>query len=249
MSQANSNNRTAVNNGSGPWARNLAIWAGCAFLWFVLDRVTKAYFDGFSVGQVVGLNLQGVLQFSLVHNVGVAWGALAGQVPVISIVTAFMCVAIAVFAVYWARSAGKLEMLALGLLFAGGIGNLFDRVAYGYVVDFITPLFISFPTFNVADIGVTCGIALLAIVWVVQIVRESMANKADSATGEAGTLVGHTAAEQNATPSEADFSASNSAPDLLSDTSSSNSSDAKPAAAFAPQANKEPNEDLNKGRE
>lgn len=249
MSQANSNNGAAACIGSSPWARNLAIWAGCAFLWFMLDRATKAYFDGFSVGQVVGLNLQGVLQFSLVHNVGVAWGALAGQVPVISIVTALMCVAIAAFTIFWARNAGKLEMLALGLLFAGGIGNLFDRVAYGYVVDFITPLFISFPTFNVADIGVTCGIALLAIVWVAQMVRESRPNRAEFATGEACAPTGYTTAEPNAAPSEADSSSSNSATDLLSDISSFNSSGAKPAAASVLQTNEEPNEDPRKGRE
>ena len=43
-------------------------------------------------------------------------------------------------------------------------------------MDFITPLFIDFPTFNVADIGVTCGIALLAACWIVQILREGKQN-------------------------------------------------------------------------
>ena len=39
-------------------------------------------------------------------------------------------------------------------------GNAFDRFTLGYVVDFIEPVFIDFPVFNVADIGVTCGFVL-----------------------------------------------------------------------------------------
>ena len=41
---------------------------------------------------------------------------------------------------------------------AGGLGNAYDRFFTGYVVDFINVTFMDFPVFNVADIGVTCGI-------------------------------------------------------------------------------------------
>ncbi len=168
----------AAQAGGTAFKRNLALWGGCAFLWFVLDRVTKAVIDGsYSVGDVVVGSIGGLLQFNLVHNRGVAWGAFSGAIPVISIVTALMCVVIAAFAVYCAKHYGKLEAVALGLLFAGGIGNLFDRIVYGYVVDFITPLFIDFPTFNVADIGVTCGIALLFIALIAQMAKEAKADR------------------------------------------------------------------------
>ena len=46
---------------------------------------------------------------------------------------------------------------------AGGIGNAIDRFTLGFVVDFIEPTFIDFPIFNVADIGVTCGIILFIV--------------------------------------------------------------------------------------
>ena len=49
------------------------------------------------------------------------------------------------------------------LLVAGGLGNAFDRFALGYVVDFIEPVFIDFPVFNVADVGVTCGFVLFLV--------------------------------------------------------------------------------------
>lgn len=173
MTNVSQNDSGAAKHGGTRFARNLAIWVGCAFLWCVIDRATKVFFDAnFRVGQVAVPDVLGILQLNLVHNKGVAWGAFAGNVPIIAIITALMCVGIAIFAVYWARRSSAVEMIGLGLLFAGGIGNLYDRIFQGYVVDFITPLFIDFPTFNVADIGVTCGIVLLAICWIVQILRE-----------------------------------------------------------------------------
>lgn len=177
MTDVSKNDSGAAKSGGTRFARNLAIWVGCAFLWCAIDRITKVFFDGtFRVGQVAVPDICGVLQLNLVHNKGVAWGAFAGNVPVIAIVTALMCLGIAIFAVYWARRSSVPEMIGLGLLFAGGIGNLYDRIFQGYVVDFITPLFIDFPTFNVADIGVTCGIVLLAVCWIVQILREGKHN-------------------------------------------------------------------------
>ena len=49
------------------------------------------------------------------------------------------------------------------LVVAGGIGNAIDRFTLGFVVDFIEPTFIDFPIFNIADIGVTCGIILFIV--------------------------------------------------------------------------------------
>ena len=49
------------------------------------------------------------------------------------------------------------------MVVAGGIGNAVDRFANGFVTDFIEFSFIDFPVFNIADIGVTCGFALLII--------------------------------------------------------------------------------------
>ena len=51
-------------------------------------------------------------------------------------------------------------LFCAGVVVAGGLGNAIDRFALGYVVDFIEPVFIDFPVFNVADIGVTCGFVL-----------------------------------------------------------------------------------------
>ena len=53
--------------------------------------------------------------------------------------------------------------ICLTVILAGAVGNLIDRIMNGFVVDFIYFQIINFPVFNVADIGVTCGFALLVI--------------------------------------------------------------------------------------
>ena len=51
----------------------------------------------------------------------------------------------------------RLEVVGLGMLVGGAIGNAIDRVLFGFVTDFIATTFIQFPVFNIADIGITVG--------------------------------------------------------------------------------------------
>ena len=55
----------------------------------------------------------------------------------------------------------------LTMIAAGGIGNLIDRLRLGYVIDFFYFSLIDFPVFNVADIYVTVGVALFAILYLI----------------------------------------------------------------------------------
>ncbi len=59
----------------------------------------------------------------------------------------------------------KLEIISLGLLMGGLVGNLIDRLLYGYVIDYLSFNFFgySFPIFNIADIGIVIGIILFSI--------------------------------------------------------------------------------------
>lgn len=156
--------------------RNLVIFLGCAFLWFILDRISKtATLDYFSVDTHSPIEFGNLIQFTLVHNTGAAWGSFAGATNAIAWFTVFLCIAIVAFALYELRSANALEMVGFGLLLAGGLGNLFDRFGYGYVVDMISPLFIDFPTFNVADIGVTCGVIIICIALIMRWLKERSA--------------------------------------------------------------------------
>jgi signal peptidase II len=55
--------------------------------------------------------------------------------------------------------------MALSLIFAGALGNLYDRVSYGYVIDFIEVYYRTYrwPSFNVADSSITVGVGLLVL--------------------------------------------------------------------------------------
>ena len=65
------------------------------------------------------------------------------------------------------------QLILIAIIAAGGIGNAIDRLVTGYVVDFICFDFIDFPVFNIADIGVTCGITILAAILLYQSFRRS----------------------------------------------------------------------------
>ena len=90
------------------------------------------------------------------------------MVGALVVVTAILCLVIAFYALLASSEASLLEMVGLALVFAGGVGNLVDRIVNGYVIDFITPLFIDFPTFNIADIGITCGIVCVIVAFIIK---------------------------------------------------------------------------------
>ncbi len=152
-------------------ARNGLLFGACVLVWFLLDRITKIAVEHLLVTPGRGeVRIDHLVRFDLVHNTGAAWGSFSHATDFIAVFTSILCVVILLFALFEMKQASWVEMVALALIFAGGIGNLFDRVVYGYVIDMITPLFVSFPTFNVADIGVTCGVILFVGVVIAQLV-------------------------------------------------------------------------------
>ena len=80
----------------------------------------------------------------------------------LSLVSVAFCVGVVV---YWIlkKPTQKLFCVSLAMIFGGALGNAIDRIFYGFVVDFIETTFIDFPVFNIADIGITVGVALLMI--------------------------------------------------------------------------------------
>ena len=107
--------------------------------------------------------LPGVLELRYFLNDGMAFSMLAGKQKLLIAVTSLM-----LLGVLWmliARKLTPLERVAWTLVLGGGIGNLFDRIATGVVVDYINVLFMNFAIFNFADICVCVGVGLL-MVWV-----------------------------------------------------------------------------------
>lgn len=136
-----------------------------ALLVFVADQLTKWW-----IIHVVDLPARYSIPilpfFSLtwVENRGVSMGLLTAAGDVGRWLLVALTAAIAIFVAFWVRrESHPVEKLALGLVLGGALGNIVDRVRFGYVVDFVH-LHVgqwSFYVFNVADAAITVGVAIL----------------------------------------------------------------------------------------
>ena len=126
-----------------------------------LDLATKYVFDGmFEEGTGVSL---GIFNLIIVHNHGAAWGIFSGnQVGLVILSLVFL----AIFVWFYVKDKKKSWLLTVTFAFlcAGCLGNLYDRLVFGYVRDFIQFAFWqSFPVFNFADVFLTVGVVMFII--------------------------------------------------------------------------------------
>lgn len=121
------------------------------------DLVLKFLSDGKTLPA-----LKGVFNIYSTHNTGGAWSIFSNSTLFLIIVTILFIVAIIIFN-YMLKKKNYFYAVSMGLLLSGAICNLFDRIKYGYVRDFINLEFMSFPVFNIADIAITVGVILLVI--------------------------------------------------------------------------------------
>ncbi len=125
-----------------------------------LDQATKFLFNNILILNQPNPVINGFLNLTLVHNRGAAFGILKNHLPVFVLTSIF---AIALIYNNLKKSSGSkkisLNDLALGLILSGALGNLIDRLVFGYVIDFID--FRVWPVFNVADSAITIGAVLL----------------------------------------------------------------------------------------
>lgn len=149
-------------------ARNAIIFFASAFVWLGADQLTKALADAAEPGTLLWPGIRGVFDFYLVHNIGGAWGIFSGNTLALGLFALVVCAIVVLVAHVRRQKAGALEMLALALIFAGGAGNAIDRFVRGYVVDFFDFRLINYPVFNMADIGIVVGVAMLALVLIAE---------------------------------------------------------------------------------
>lgn len=124
------------------------------------DQITKYIVSSkLADGKIVSF-IPKFIQFRYAENTGMAFSMLSGARWFFIALTAIVCIGALIY-----LFSGKCKSLwmywSLGVVIAGGIGNLIDRILYGFVVDFIEPIFIDFAVFNIADCAVTCGAVVL----------------------------------------------------------------------------------------
>ena len=158
-----------------PWRRKALVLVFGCFL--ILDQVTKLIVRQLVVDGSWSMPfIPGILRFEFVANRGASFGMGQGY----GLAFAVLAVAVSVAIVWYidrAPALSKVEIFGLAMVAGGAVGNMFDRLVYGYVTDFLCTEFISFPVFNIADIGITCGVAIALIGFLIL----SPANKVDAA--------------------------------------------------------------------
>ena len=151
----------------GSWQVKFVVLALIAVAWIAADRATKGLVDNGinQVGSTVGDAVAGLFYVHLVYNTGGAWSIFSGATIALGAFSVLMCAALLAFAIVQRERISWPEIVGLALVIAGGMGNALDRFLLNHVVDFIDLSFMDFPVFNVADIGVTCGIVIFLIGW------------------------------------------------------------------------------------
>lgn len=149
--------------------RGSLLWLWLSALVIVLDLSTKWLADStLQMYQQVPV-IPGLFSFTLAYNPGAAFSFLADSGGWQRWFFIAVAVGVSVLLVIWlARLAREkwLEAMALALILGGALGNLYDRVVHGHVVDFILVHWQQswfFPAFNIADSAITVGAVLLIV--------------------------------------------------------------------------------------
>ncbi len=154
----------------------LAIITGLAVI--AADQYTKTLVaTTLELGKTTDF-INGLLDFTYIHNTGGAWGMLSGYTwLLISVTIIIMLVCIALLMKYGFKN--KLMFWAIVLVLSGGLGNMIDRIFKGgEVTDFLHFSFWpSFPVFNVADIAIVVGAGLLILYFALGMIRDNRERK------------------------------------------------------------------------
>ena len=144
----------------------------------VLDQITKfltvtllELYETFPI-------IEGVIHFTRVHNTGAAFGSMKDARWIFMIVSAVAITTMLAY-LYFGHATSRLYEISLAMVISGGIGNMIDRVALGYVVDFIDFRLINFAVFNGADSFVCVGAGLLILALILEIFEETKSKSGD----------------------------------------------------------------------
>ncbi|KRP62477.1 signal peptidase II [Pseudomonas trivialis] len=144
-------------------------WLVLSLLVLVIDQVSKAHFEGsLEMFQQIVV-IPDYFSWTLVYNTGAAFSFLADSGGWQRWLFALIAVVVSAVLVVWLKRLGRDDTwlaVALALVLGGALGNLYDRIALGHVIDFILVHWQNrhyFPAFNFADSAITVGAIMLAL--------------------------------------------------------------------------------------
>ena len=144
-------------------------WLVLSLLVLVIDQVSKAHFEGtLEMFQQIVV-IPDYFSWTLAYNTGAAFSSLADSGGWQRWLFALIAVVVSAVLVVWLKRLGRNDTwlaIALALVLGGALGNLYDRIALGHVIDFILVHWQNrhyFPAFNFADSAITVGAIMLAL--------------------------------------------------------------------------------------
>ena len=134
------------------------------FSLFILDRITKIAIIKHQLNND-SIYINKYLNFELVWNTGIGFGLLSQNANIYYHLTSLIIFSVIVFLVYLITKSNFLEKILFSFVLGGALGNVYDRLVYFAVPDFIDFHINNFHwfTFNIADIFITLGIILIII--------------------------------------------------------------------------------------
>jgi signal peptidase II len=142
-------------------------WLWLSLLAIILDQVSKLAIAG-SMRLYESIEIMPFFKLTYVHNTGAAFSFLSEAGGWQRWFFAGLALVISVVIAVWLTRLKKHETLlavALSLILGGAVGNLIDRLAYGYVIDFLDVYYETWhwPAFNIADSAITLGVMLMLV--------------------------------------------------------------------------------------
>ena len=144
-------------------------WLWLTLLVLVIDQASKVYFDSALQMYQQVVIIPDYFSWTLAYNTGAAFSFLADSAGWQRWLFALIAVVVSAVLVVWLKRLGRSDTwlaIALALILGGALGNLYDRIVYGHVVDFILVHWQNrwyFPAFNFADSAICVGAVMLAL--------------------------------------------------------------------------------------
>lgn len=145
----------------------------------IADQVTKLVTLALSGGvesELCFFEIEGLIGFRYLENRGAAFGMFADHRWIFMTLTSIALIVL-IGAMMFKKMESNLLIWSFSMIIGGGIGNMIDRIARGYVIDFIDVQFVDFYVFNIADCFVVIGCGLLILYLVTDIFKDSKKEK------------------------------------------------------------------------